>query len=149
MKLIAQIESRHRPQIVLFFTRVAHFQRFRRRHKLLREDLGNPGLHDKTLRRRAHLSGVLITTNHRRLYRHINISVIKHDKGIGTAQFEHTFLQRRAGLGTNGLTRAHATGHRYRRHARIVNDLRNAVVSCIDPVKNAGRYTGLRHHLAD
>ena len=149
MQLIAQIEPRHRPNIVLLIARVAHFQRGSGGDKFLRKGLGDARFDDKTLRRGADLPGILIATYHRRFHRLVKVGIVKHDKGIGAAQLQHAFFQRRAGLCANGLPGAHAAGDGHRGDARIVNHLRNAIVGGVHPAKDAVRHARSGKNFAD
>ena len=149
MQLITQIETRHRPEVIGLITRIAHLQRFNRGNKLFAEGFGNPGLNDKALRGGTNLPGILIAANHRGFYRFIEVGIIQDDKRIGTAQFKNAFLQRRAGLGANRLTGAHAAGYRHRGNTRIVDHPGDTVIGRVNPAKYAGRQPCLINDLAN
>lgn len=92
MQLIAQVETRHRSNIILLIARIAHFQRGDGGDKFLRKGFSNTRLDDETLRGCADLPGILVAANHRRLHRLIKVGVVKDDKRIGTAQLQHAFF---------------------------------------------------------
>ena len=149
MQLIAQIETRHRPDVVLFIARIAHFERGDGGDKFLRKGLGNARLDDKTLRRGADLPGVLVAADHRRLHRLVEVGIVEHDKRIRTAQLQDAFFQRRAGLRANRLPGPHAAGNGHRGDTRIVDHLRNAIVGGIHPAKHPGRNAGCGKDFTD
>ena len=147
MEFVAQIEARHRADIILFGARIAHLQLLHRRHEFFAEGVGDVSLNDKTLRCGADLSGILIASGDRRFYRRIQIRILQHDKGIGAAQFQHAFFQRRARLSADRRSGAHAAGHRYRRDARVVNRLADASVSGVDHAEQLCREACLAEEL--
>lgn len=142
MQFIAQVETRHRSDVVLLIARVAHLQRRHGVDEFAGEGLGNTGFEDEAFRRGAHLAAVLIAAGDGGLYRLIQVGIVEHDKGIGATQLKHAFLQRRPHLGANRLAGADAAGDGHRRDAVIIDDLRNAVIGGVHPTEHAIRQAG-------
>ena len=149
MQFIAKIKSRHRANIVIFLIRCAHFQRLDRVNKALGKGVRHARFHNKAFRRRANLSGILITSGHGRVDSQIQIGIIQNDKRIGAAQLQHAFLQRRARLRANCRTSPNAAGYGHRRDTPIVNRMADAVICRVHPAKDPLRETGIREHLPD
>ena len=148
MQFIAQVETRHRPDVVLLIARVAHLQRRHGVDEFAGERVGNVSFEDEAFRRGAHLAAVLIATGDGGLHRLIQVGIVEHDKGIGATQLKHAFLQRRPRLGANRLAGADAAGDGHRRDAVIIDDLRNAVIGGVHPTEHAIRQAGGGKNLA-
>ena len=92
VQLVAQFAFGHRPKLDRIITRVAGLELPGALFHARNEIIGNFRRENKTFCGDARLAAVEVARRDRLLHCELNIGVVQHDKGVRTAQFEHTFF---------------------------------------------------------